>query len=367
MRSALFLLLWPAGVFAQSIVPTLVSTLDTVLNETSGLIHVNGELWTILDSGNPDRIYGIDPATGTIARAVVLSGATNVDWEEITTDGTWGYVGDFGNNGGIRTDLRVYRFPLDQLSDPEAVTILAETIDFAYADQTEFVLAYDNNDRDCEAIVAVDDSLFLFTKNWTNGLTNVYALPAWPGQHLAVRVDSFDVQGLVTGATLHPETGDLVLLGYSGNEGVPFLWVFSGFEGRRFFNGRAVRRDLDLSMVQTEGITWTQEGDLLITNERSPLSAARLWEIAWPNDVQEEPGTTPDIRLWPTPSALEVHVTGADPESTLRIMDINGRAVALLQLDANERASVPVLAPGLYFAEVRVKGAMHRLPMLIAH
>lgn len=367
MRIVLFTLLFPVGAIAQPLVPMLLSTLDPVLNETSGLMHVNGELWTILDSGNPNKVYRVEPATGAILREVVLAGATNVDWEAIETDGTWVYVGDIGNNGGARTDLRIHRFPLNALLDQGNDTIEVEHIDLAYADQVDFSVAYDGTNWDCEAFIPMDDSLFLFTKNWLDGRTLVYAVPAWPGDHLAVKVDSFNVQGLVTGATRDAGTGALSLVGYTSDAGVPFIWVFNGYTGHDFFGGTAVRRELDMVLLQTEGITWTQEGDLFISNERSPLIAARLWAVAWPNSVPVERSAALNIRLWPTPSALEIHVTGADPESTVRVMEINGRTVAVLQLDANERASLPVLSPGRYFAEVRVKGAMHRLPMLIAH
>ncbi|HMC98451.1 MAG TPA: hypothetical protein VKG92_12405, partial [Flavobacteriales bacterium] len=77
MRSSLLLSgLAPLGVSAQMLVPTVITPLNTSLNETSGLVVVNGEVWTQLDSGNPNALYRIDPANGQVLRTVTVTNAT---------------------------------------------------------------------------------------------------------------------------------------------------------------------------------------------------------------------------------------------------------------------------------------------------
>ena len=220
------------------------------MKETSGLLMVNGMPWTHCDSGNPNSLYLFDPATGKVLREVVLENASNVDWEALTTDGTWVYVGDFGNNRGDRMDLRIYRFPLEKLLDEAVTSAMVDTIAFAYADQTDFTPAEQATNRDCEAFIAKDDSLFLFTKNWVDFHTHLYVLPAEPGEHLAVRRDTLEAMGLITAASHDPERGVIALLGYTSVMS-PFVWRLSGFPGNDLFRGQGQRASVRAPLVRT--------------------------------------------------------------------------------------------------------------------
>lgn len=93
----LFLPLLPLAAAAQTLVPTVIAPMATALNETSGLVVLDGQVWTQLDSGNPNALYRIDPANGEVLRMVTVTNATNVDGL---------YIGDRGNNNGSRTNLR---------------------------------------------------------------------------------------------------------------------------------------------------------------------------------------------------------------------------------------------------------------------
>ena len=366
MRAALIPLLFPLATAAQTLTPTLLTPLDPILNETSGLLNVSGEVWTNLDSGNGNVLYRIDPTTGAVMREVVLGNANNVDWEEVTTDGTWVYMGDFGNNGGDRTNLRVYRFPLDTLLNLGSDTVLVDTIRFSYADQFDFTPAYEANNWDCEAFIALSDSLFLFTKNWIDGRTFLYVLPATPGDHLAVRIDSLDAQGLVTAATLDAASGDLALLGYTNGFFVPFVWALTDYSGHHFFNGIAERHALTIPFVQTEGVVWSGAGSLLISNEQSPFSAARLWELELPMTVGTVVGAPTTVRLFPVPATSYAIVSGASAKSRLRIMDIRGAVVRDTQLAADGLIPLNAMPNGHYFLEVTSAPFLHRMPLIIA-
>ena len=61
----IFLIFLSVHLFSQTLItPFELCELDTEVNETSGLINVNGTVWTHNDSGGTDRLYQINPETG---------------------------------------------------------------------------------------------------------------------------------------------------------------------------------------------------------------------------------------------------------------------------------------------------------------
>jgi hypothetical protein len=104
----------PSGSFAP---PNLIegATGFAGRQEISGVvasIQNPGLLWTIEDSDNPASLLGVG-LDGSNRGDWILTGATNVDWEDIasaTVDGVpYIYVGDFGDNGASRSNLAIYR------------------------------------------------------------------------------------------------------------------------------------------------------------------------------------------------------------------------------------------------------------------
>ena len=85
-----------------------IADLNDTLRETSGLTLMNGRLYSFNDSGNPNEIYEINPENGQIISTIKVD-FPNRDWEAMTNDGQSLYIGDFGNNGGKRTDLAIYK------------------------------------------------------------------------------------------------------------------------------------------------------------------------------------------------------------------------------------------------------------------
>src|SRR5688572_18268899 len=95
---------------ATSLTLTTKTSLSApLLNESSGLTFLDGKLWTFNDSGNANDIYRIDTASTTVYQTVDISNATNVDWEDMASNSTHLFIGDFGNNNGDRQNLRIYR------------------------------------------------------------------------------------------------------------------------------------------------------------------------------------------------------------------------------------------------------------------
>lgn len=332
IRLAAAILLVPAAASAQLFTPSILAPLSTTLNETSGLVQVNGEVWTHNDSGGPPRLFQVDPSSGAVLRSVNVEGAVNVDWEEITADDQWLYIGDVGNNNGDRTDLRVLRVALDSLLNPQTNSVGASTIAFQYDLQTDFTPAPNNTDWDCEALVAFNDSLWLFSKNWVSGTSHISVLPAVPGTHTAVRVDTLASQGMVTGASYDPATGDVALIGYTNGLFLPFAMHLQQVDGAAAFDGAVVREDIALLFTQFEGIAWNAPGTVLLSNERSALVPARLWSMTVELSTGTPgPAAATAMRVMPVPAAgtLQVHAAQAGEAA---LFDVHGRMILRIRL-----------------------------------
>jgi hypothetical protein len=250
-----------------------ISTLPKTVSETSGLIFWRNSLWTHNDSGGKPEIYKIDTASGKITQTVFLDGVINFDWEDIAQDEDFIFVGDFGNNGGDRKNLSIYKIPKAAISLTEKVdSVSPSTIRFSFADQKSFENNFRKNDFDCESFLSLGDSLFLFTKNWVDGNSRLYVLPKTDGEHSVWPRTTFHADGLVTGADVNPAQNEVALIGYMDFQ--PFMWLFWDFEGSDFFGGQKLRIDFpDLIFVQTEGIAYLDDDKIVYSFERSIVDA----------------------------------------------------------------------------------------------
>lgn len=242
--------------------PESTQKLGDSLRETSGLIAFNNLLWTHNDD-HDTNIYGLD-SKGKIQKQIQLEKVVNTDWEEISQDSSYIYIGDFGNNyQGNRKDLHILRvekksFLLDQP--------VIDTIAFSYSNQTDFSVQKPNStDFDCEAFVVSQDSIYLFSKQWSQNKSSIYVLPKTPGTYVAQLKETLNVKGLVTGATLSPKN-EIVLCGYT-KKLRPFLYLISDLKNFNFPVANQRKIKLSLPFHQIEGIA-TFDGKLFyLTNE----------------------------------------------------------------------------------------------------
>lgn len=237
--------------------------LSDSIRETSGIIAFDNLLWTHNDD-HDKTIYGLD-SLGKIHKKIILDKVVNHDWEEISQDSSYLYIGDFGNNySGNRTDLHILK--IEKKSFLEGTPII-ETISFKYSDQSDFTLKKHNTTNfDCEAFIVSKDSIYLFTKQWESTKTNIYVLPKQSGNYIAQFKDSLDLKGLVTGATYIEDKKLIVLCGYS-KMGKSFLYLLYDFKDHDFLSGNKRKIDLQLSFHQIEGITTKDGLHYYITNE----------------------------------------------------------------------------------------------------
>jgi hypothetical protein len=235
---------------------TVITLLDDLVNENSGLIFLNNNLITFNDSGGNNSLYEIDIVNGEVIRTVDIINATNYDWEDITTDSEYIYIGDFGNNYGNRQDLLIYKISISDFLNTSDNAVSAEQIKFSYSDQTTFQSNPYNSNFDAESIISFNDSLYIFTKNWVDGKSNVYSLPKNAGTYIASKIDSLDVQGLITAAEYNIISNTVTLLGY--NSVSPFVIELTNFNDSNFSQGLISKFPLvvpENSSIQTEGLT----------------------------------------------------------------------------------------------------------------
>lgn len=249
-----------------------VAYLDDRIQETSGLNILNGKLYTFNDSGNAPELFELDKTSGTIKNTLTIN-AKNKDWEALTNDGKNFYIGDFGNNGGTRRDLEIYRLPFQ---NGEAKNDSIAKISFYYPEQTEFIPKYTNNDFDAEAMMYLNGKLHLFTKEWKSKSTSHYIIdPATSEKQKAEKVESYKTNFVVTDAANFDKK--LYLIGYTKKTEV-FLNVFKETEPGIFFKDTPKHYYLGsaLSIGQIEGIAVNETG-IYISGEkfRSRLGGAK--------------------------------------------------------------------------------------------
>ena len=259
-------------------VPAEYSPLHKKVNETSGVIYFRKHIWTFNDSGGKPELYKIDKETGKISQTVILENAENHDWEDITQDKKYIYIGDFGNNLGNRKNLKIYKIEKKPIGLKKKTKVNAEIIEFSYNDQETFKIKNRKNDFDCESMISFGDSLIIFSKNWVNGKTRMYKLPKTPGQYQLDHISSYNVDGLATGADYNEDNKNLVIIGYKDK--IPFIFYFDNFDGNKLDKGKIYRIELvRMKNAQTEGITWLNSENVVFSAERTDTFDQAIYQL----------------------------------------------------------------------------------------
>lgn len=323
--------------------PVLIGNLGSALNESSGLAFINGELWSHNDSGNPNEIHRINTADATVTRTVVIENAVNADWESVTQNDEYLFVGDFGNNNGNRTNLNILKISIDDILNTVNDTVQAEVIQFSYADQSTFSSLPNNNNFDCEGFFYANDSLHLFSKNWANLKTKHYVLPAAAATFQAQLTDSFNVDGLITDAATNAD-GIITLLGYKNNGNnlyTCFIWLVYDYPSLyNCFGGNKRRIEIGsaLTLGQTEGITLMDNNTGYISSE---LITAGIFTFppklhsfnidTYVSDIVtavKQETTQPEITVYPNNFTTNIIVSSsAQTQTEYVVADASGKMV----------------------------------------
>ncbi len=255
-----------------------IGYLDKKLNESSGIVYENSNsLWTINDGGNSATLYNID-STGKIIREIDIPDSKNRDWESITLGNNgYLYIGDFGNNNNSREDLVIYRIKFYEILGNDKLDV--DKIEFSYDDQDDFPPKDSEMKFDCEAMVAMNDSIFLITKNRSkpyDGKVHIYGLRGDKGKHKARKLSTYDTHSKsmyyswITDACFY--NNDLLLLSHNR------FYRIKNFKLDPYNTPKLIEYKLN-HFSQKEAICAGGNGELYVTDEKVGPFDAKLYRI----------------------------------------------------------------------------------------
>lgn len=255
-----------------------VTSLSSKVDETSGLINFDGKIITHNDSGGEPNLYEIDITTGKMIRTVTILNAENIDMEDIAQDKNYIYLCDIGNNSNNRKNQTIYKISkADYLIKDEVV---AEKITIKYKEQTDFTKTRRKTNFDAEAVVNINDELFLFTKNWGDLKTSVYKIPKEKGDYTLMKINSFNIDGLITAATYNAKTKTVVLTGYKDFK--PFIVELTNFSQNNPLDGGVDKKSITVNgSIQIEGITANPDGSYYMSAEEVAGFPAMLYKLSY--------------------------------------------------------------------------------------
>ncbi|MFK7833495.1 MAG: T9SS type A sorting domain-containing protein [Winogradskyella sp.] len=325
---------------------TLETPLDPLVHETSGILFLNNTLITHNDSANTNQLYDIDVVTGNVTRTVTITNATNGDWEDLTHDDTYIYIGDFGNFDASRTDLRVYRILISDYFSSTSVT--AEVINFSYSSQTSFTPSPLATNFDAEGLIHINNKLYIFSKNWLNGHTDIYELPKTIGTYSLSAMDTINTEGLISGATFNPIDNSIMLIGY-GNSG-PFFIHLKDFHSGLFSNGTLEKIFVNVPTnysPQIEGIIAINADTYYVSAEAVASTLSGLYSFN-ASTLHIETLNTDKASFYPNPASDSITVS---PNYCItQIYSITGK---LIKRSSNKTIDISDMATGIYIVKIQ--------------
>ena len=361
---------------ATNVVYPMVDFLGSEIPESSGLEFWDNLLWSHNDSDNSSKFYGFDTITGQTIKSILVENSPQIDWEDMTKDPAHFYIGDFGNNAGTRTNLKVLKIPFDSLSGNAIDTVNAEFIHFSYPDQTDFSGANPDHNFDCEAFIFFNDSLHLFSKNRSNGYTKHYRLPTQPGTYVATFVDSVFVDGQVTSAAFSTDS-ILFLIGYKPPAYSPFAVVFWDYQQMNLFSGNKRRLQLGsvLTMGQQEGVSFSTGKKGFISSEQVTAlnQASRFFSFDLSPLIISTVGLTENthqgINVFPNPfqETLLIEGLNLDELDLYQLVNSIGTKLAISSSLINKHSieiDTKNLSTGIYFFQYIINGQSFQVKIL---
>ncbi len=253
--------------------------LDSTLNETSGLLCLDGKIWTFNDSEGEAALYAFETTSGSILKKTIIKNAVNVDWEDITEDKSHIFVADVGNNYASRDTMTIYRILRGAVLSQNSEVNFDGIITFSFSDTVTRTRS-GLSSHDCEALLAFGDSLYLFTKDWVGETTSVYVLPKIPGHYSLFPQITYQAGFQVTGAAVFPDSRQVTLVGYKKFIPVVLTYEFEDSPAKISCGGKARLYPMRFGR-QVEGICYDSNGDLWISAEKT-LKKQTLFRVGKP-------------------------------------------------------------------------------------
>jgi hypothetical protein len=353
--------------FSQSLNESILNNLPAIINESSGLERdEEGNFWSHNDSGGEPELYHFSES-GTLLHTVKISNAENIDWEDITlaSNGKM-FIGDFGNNGNDREDLKILIVNINNLN-PGFNLRSASTINFSYAEQTAFPPNDTKKNFDAEAMVYKNDSIFIFTKNRTqpfDGKCYQYYLPAIPGNYQTSRSDTLyitgsDTESRVVGADFDTITNKLALLTSTK------VLIFEPNTSNTLLSNTPTLKSF-VNITQKEGICWGDSCKLYFTDEyiESLSIGGKLYNAELCGALENKKVENSEFIIYPNPSNETIFIKFNKSVSkkwniTGDLLTSNGEFVKIMQWNSTENeghVNTKNLPKGLYLLYLKENG-----------
>lgn len=196
------------------------------VEESSGLAQQGELTWTINDSGDKAALYALD-SKGALRKKIYIRNGHNFDFEELAQDQEYLYVADIGDNWGGREKLTIYKLAWADIAKCENEAMVeARKITVRLASREKYQHKNAHN-YDFEGMAVRKKELWMFSKNRLDGRSELYRFPKQPGDYTVAPSASYAVNGLITSADIHPDTGRVALLGYQihNRKFASFIWL----------------------------------------------------------------------------------------------------------------------------------------------
>ena len=258
--------------------------LPNQLNEISGIDDAfRSAYFSINDSGDGPFVYIMNEDGGSILHKMFVSGTDNIDWEDLSTDGEFLYIGDIGNNRNQRRDLMVYRVPINyswtfyynggKLNHNLPDTVQAEFFVFNYPDQIMFPPEDSQLNFDSEALTYADGKLLILSKDRSkpyNGICKIYEADLSNNMLEVKLLQEIHLKGVswLTGSVTGCDylNNKLYVLTYKR------LYIFERSNGQF----ELIRKKNLGSLQQWEGICVDSEEQIRIVAEKSRLGKQKM-------------------------------------------------------------------------------------------
>jgi len=344
----------------------LIANLTGELDENSGLIYSNERLFSINDGGNGTKIQELS-FQGNILRTIHVDSNQNTDWEAITQSESDVFIGDFGNNAGNRTNLKILKINKNELQNFDTVHAMSQH--FYYSDQVNFNNVLNQHNFDCEAFFFYQDSLHLFTKGWENLYTKHYVIPLNNQESVVAHLrDSLFVDGLITDATIDSTTGRILLLGYKNNGSnfyTSFVYLLFDYNQHHIFSGNKRRIEIGnmLNVSQTEGIAFEDSSSGFISAEKITSSvltiSPKLFHFDFTPYFENPTSNNNDlldfeVKIYPNPANEYFQLSFSDDvqQFDFQIKDYVNRIIMNQKTAlSHDKIDIRLLQSGTYFVE----------------
>lgn len=241
---------------------TVIADLPNDLKEISATetLPNSNLIWVIEDAGNKNNIYGLN-TKGKIIKDIDVNNASNIDWEDLTSDSFGNlYIGDFGNNSKNRDDFTIYKIANTNTAENK---ITAERINF--------MLPKDMKSKDFEAFFLLNNHFYIFSKENKSSL--LIKVPNKIGKHTAELVIDFNLDGKhhkITSADVSDDGKTIILLNHDK------LWKITDFKDDAFFKGTIEELPFEHDS-QKEGVCFLSKTEVYITDEKNKGEGGNLY------------------------------------------------------------------------------------------